>query len=61
MADVDLESLDPEVRLLAFWLQDKIFREGIEGIHYMRSARLWAERKAADTVADEISAELRKL
>jgi hypothetical protein len=61
MADVDLDSLDPETRELAFWLQDKIFRDGIDGVHYMRAARLWAEENAADTVAQEISKELRKL
>lgn len=58
---VDLESLDPEVRDLVFWLQEKLYQEGIEGVHYMRDARLWADRNAADTVADEISKELRKL
>jgi hypothetical protein len=61
MASVNLESLDPEVRELAFWLQDKIFRDGIEGIHYMDSARLWAEQNAADVVANNISKELRRL
>ena len=58
---VDLDALDPAVRTLAFWLQDKIYREGIEGIHFMRNARIWAEQNAANITADEISAELRKL
>jgi len=58
---VDLDSLDPAVRQLAFWLQDKIYEEGIEGVHYIRDARLWAEENAADVTADKISAELRKL
>lgn len=58
---VDLDSLDPAVRQLAFWLQEKIYTEGIEGVHYMRDARLWAEENAADVTADKISTELRKL
>ena len=57
----DLDSLSPEVRLLAFWLQDKIYREGIEGIHFMRDARLWAEQNAANVTAKEITKELKKL
>lgn len=58
---VDLDSLDPETRLLAFWLQDKIYREGIDGIHFMRDARLWAEENAADVTAREITKELNRL
>lgn len=57
----DLDSLDPKTRNLVFWVQDKIYREGIEGIHYMRKARLWAEENAADVTANNISKELRKL
>lgn len=53
--------LNSETRDLAFWLQDKIFREGIEGIHFMKDARLWAEKNAADVTAKNISKELRKL
>lgn len=58
---VDLDSLDPEVRALAFWLQDKIYEEGIEGVHFMRDARLWAEENAADVTATEITKELNRL
>jgi hypothetical protein len=57
----DLDSLDPAVRELSFWLQDKIYREGIEGIHFMKTAETWAEERAADVTADEISKEIRKL
>lgn len=57
----DLDSLDPPVRELAFWLQDKIYREGIDGIHFMADAHRWAEREADNVTADEISKELRKL
>lgn len=58
---VDLDALDPEVRELAFWLQERIYSDGIEGIHFMQDARLWAEANAADVVAENISKELRKL
>lgn len=57
----NLDQYDSETLYLAFWLQDKIYREGIEGIHYMRKARLWAENNAADITADEIGDQLRKL
>jgi hypothetical protein len=57
----DLDQYDEETLYLAFWLQDKIYREGIEGVHYMRKARLWAEQNAADITARNISQELRKL
>ncbi|QSG06401.1 hypothetical protein HSR121_2069 [Halapricum desulfuricans] len=49
------------MRELAFWLQDKIYREGIPGIHFMRDARVWADQNAAKVTAAEISKELRKL
>jgi len=58
---VDLDSLDAETRILAFWLQGHIYHEGIEGIHFMESARLWAEQNADDVVAKNISKELRRL
>lgn len=58
---VDLDSLDPETLALAFWLQEKIYEEGIEGVHFMRAARLWAEKHADETVAANINKELRKL
>lgn len=58
---VDLDSYSGEVVELAFWLQEKIYTEGLEGIHFMADARMWAERRAAEVTADEISKELRKL
>ncbi|SEL17689.1 hypothetical protein [Haloferax larsenii] len=58
---VDLDRWHPTHVYLAFWLQDKIKREGLEGIHYMEHARDWAERNAGDETADAISKELSKL
>lgn len=57
----ELDQYDSETVYLAFWLQDKIYREGIEGVHYMEKAQLWAENNAAEIMADEISDELGKL
>lgn len=61
MAHVNLDELDPVVRELAFWLQEKIYEEGIEGVGYMAAARVWARANAAEVVADEISKEFREL
>jgi len=58
---LDLNSIDDETRDLAFWLQDKIYEEGLEGVHFMRDARVWAEDNAADVTAKYISSELQKL
>jgi hypothetical protein len=57
----DLDQYDDETVYLAFWLQDKIYREGISGVHYMEDARVWAEKNSADITAKRISRELRKL
>lgn len=57
----DLDKYDEETLYLAFWLQDKIYREGIEGIHYMDLARGWAEHTSHKITAKRISQELRKL
>jgi hypothetical protein len=57
----DLDEYDPELVALARWLSAKILRDGIEGIHYMETARVWADEHAANVVAHHISKELRKL
>jgi hypothetical protein len=57
----DLDKYDRETLFLAFWLQEKIYTEGLEGIHYMEKAQIWAERNAADITADRISRQLRRL
>lgn len=43
----------------AFWLQRKIKRDGIEGIHYMRTAKAEAAATGPSTVASQISVMLR--
>ncbi|WP_330630664.1 hypothetical protein [Halocatena halophila] len=58
---VDIDSLDPEVRMLAFWLQTHLYEQGVDGIHFMEAGEKWAEENAADTTADAIGNELRKL
>lgn len=57
----DLDQYDQETLYLAFWLQEKIYQEGIEGIHYMRKARVWAENNSANITAARITKELNKL
>lgn len=61
MADVDLDNWDPTHVYLAFWLQDRIRRRGLDGIGYAAMAERWAVKNAGDETADEISKELRKL
>lgn len=46
---------------MAFWLQGHIYRNGIEGIHFMEKAEDWAENNAADITADRITQELNRL
>ena len=58
---VDLDKWHPTYVYLAFWLQDKIKREGLAGIHYMDAAQRWAEREAGDETADSIRKEIRRL
>lgn len=57
----ELDNYDRETLLLAFWLQGHIYRNGIEGIHYMEKAGDWAENNAADITADRITQELNRL
>lgn len=58
---VDLDSYSDETIAKAFWLQEKIRRDGIEGIGFMsRGARAWID-DGPDTVADVISRQLRGL
>ncbi|WP_254768038.1 hypothetical protein [Salinilacihabitans rarus] len=45
---VDLDKWHPTYVYLVFWSQDKIKREGLEGIHYMQHACDWAERNVED-------------
>ncbi|SEG35977.1 hypothetical protein SAMN04488133_2008 [Halobellus limi] len=51
--------MDDNSRDLAFWLQDKIYREGLEPIWFMRRAERWAKSEASDVVADAISRRLK--
>lgn len=42
----------------AFWLQEKIRRDGIDAIEFMEQARRWAEKDADNVVADAIDRRL---
>lgn len=59
--EVDLSRFSPETVDKAFWLQEHIRRNGIEGINYMFHARTEARTRGPRVVADNISNELRKL
>ncbi|MFC6717890.1 hypothetical protein ACFQGT_09645 [Natrialbaceae archaeon GCM10025810] len=56
---VNLSNYDPKVIDAAFRLQEKIKREGLEGIGYMDHATIWMERNAASTVSDHIGVHLK--
>lgn len=58
--DLDLDDVDPEVLIKARWLQNKITRDGIDGIGFMAHAEERAERGDQD-VGMDISRQLRKL
>lgn len=55
---MNLDSLDPEVRAKAFYLQDKIAREGIQAVGFMKVARRHAKRNASRIVAENIRGKL---
>lgn len=57
----DLDQYDQETLYLAFWLQEKIYKEGIEGVHFMEKAEAWASENAADITARRISRQVRRL
>lgn len=42
----------------AFWLQRHIKIHGIDGIHYMRAGREFAEEEGSDMVSDAINRRL---
>lgn len=62
--DVDDELLEVAMRApdgvieKAFWLQEKIRRDGIDAIEFMEQARRWAEKDADRVVADAIDRRL---
>lgn len=57
----NLDNYDQETLQMAFWLQGYLYRNGIEGIHFMEKAEEWAENNAADITADRITQELNRL
>lgn len=61
MKSVDLSEYDDEVIAKAFWLQEHIRKNGLDGIHYMRQAERVAEEGGPLIVAHEIGKELKKL
>lgn len=55
---IDLKNYDPAVVDTAFRLQQKIKRDGLEGIGYMDRATVWIEAEAKYVVEENIETEL---
>lgn len=51
---------DPMTLRKAFWLQQHIKEEGITAVHYMRDARMWAEARGSEVVAEAIDRQFKK-
>lgn len=51
--------VDKKTRDLAFWLQDKIYREGLEPIGFMKAGRRKVSQDGADIVAENIRERLK--
>lgn len=46
-------------RDLAYWLQDKIYREGLEPVGFMAASERWAKRNASDEVEKHLRRNLK--
>ncbi|ELY47306.1 hypothetical protein [Natronorubrum sulfidifaciens] len=57
--NVDLENVDPVLLDRAFRLQEKIKREGLDGIGYMDAAHYYMRNSADSTVSKHIEKSLR--
>lgn len=51
---------DDETIERAFWLQEKLYEDGIDGIGFMQRARRWTEQNADQVTRDFIEQELLK-
>jgi hypothetical protein len=56
---MDLSLYPKEDVAKAFWLQEKIYREGLVPVGFMKVARQYAETEAVKTYAKHIRQELR--
>lgn len=56
---VSLDEYDPAVVDKAFWLQQKIYEDGLYPVGFMKMARKRTERTAAPVVARSIGRRLR--
>ena len=58
---VDLDNYDSSTITKAFWLQEKIRRDGIEGIGFMQAGRNVAISNGPSMTARKISKQLNRL
>jgi len=58
---VDLDDYDGATIEKAFWLQEKIRRDGIEGIGFMQAGRNVAVARGGPMVARKISKHLKRI
>lgn len=58
---VDFTEHSPETIRKAFWLQEKIRREGTPAVRFMATAEQTLERQAPEIVERHISASLKRL
>ena len=61
MVDVDLESYDNDTIAKAFWLQEKIRRDGTPAVKYMATARKLVVARGSNVVAKHVNASLKRL
>jgi hypothetical protein len=56
---VNLDEYDPDVVDKAFWLQQKIYEDGLYPVGFMRVAHQKASNRSAQTVAKNIRRRLK--
>jgi len=57
---MDVEDLSEEEQFKVFWLQGKLFEEGIEGIHFTEKMREYLEGQAENDLERAVNSELSK-
>lgn len=50
----DIESLTPEEQYKVFWLQEHLFENGIEGIHFTEKMLEYLEGEADDDIEQAV-------
>lgn len=53
-----VEQLPEEEQFKVFWLQQHLYEEGIEGIHFTDVAREWLREEGEDKLERDVNADL---